>query len=525
MFSAILGLAGAGLGFIGQQNAANQSAQLAYAQMAQQERQFQAQQDMQMLNLGMARDAQREQREWNEYQREMEQMNRLLARQERQFDISEMERLRAQQEEERQYALNRQVQLDRDAARTQAMQIEEMLRNQQLTQDERQFAIDQLEQAQGIARGERDQDLLRFYEERQRRQMERNYQVAQYEQMRAMAQQERDTELQRRNQITGQIDNLRTNLSDAYNRLGPMPERPGITREEIDADARRREEIYMADVDRAADRVASVNEAEMIRGGVDEGTAATARRGDITERIAQEYNRARERARDEALRYITGVQGTLFNEYNAGMEERGQTLSEVGNVQGAGIQEMMQLPNLPSAQLQDYLNLQSGVYSRDVQSAGSYGVPVPVSSGVFQGQFGSGMANTLTPPSVNATAAKVRSGVFDPYTPSLQEPSTFMSNAASIGNNMLSARTNMVGNLLERADGYAAGVGGARERLLGSIGGFGNMMADRFGSSGGQGGQGGFQTQQGFNNYMANPVLPPPRPANTSQTFWGGEGY
>lgn len=524
MFSAILGLAGAGLGFIGQQNAANQSAQLAYAQMAQQERQFQRQHDLQMMNIGMAQDARRDTREWNEYLRDMEQMNRLLQRRERQFDIAEMERLRAQQEEERQYALNRQVQLDRDAARQQAMQLEQMLQNQQLTKDERDFAIQQLQQAQGIARGERDQDLLNFYRERQTRELERQFQVEQYQQMRALAQQERDVEMQRRNRVTGQIDTLRSQLDTAFNELGPLPERPGITREDIDADARRREAIYMADVDRAADRVASVNEADMMRSGVDVGTSATGRRGEITERIAQEYNRARERARDEALRYITGVQGTLFNEYNAAMGERGQALGEVANVYGAGINEMMSMPGLPSAQLQDYLNLQSGVYSRDIQSAGSYGVPVQIGSALYdRGMPGSAMGATLNPPAVTANNIVNRTGVMHPYSPTLESPAPYMQTAAGIGNNMLTARTNMVGNLLERVDRASAGVGGALQDLLGSIGGFGNMLAD----SGGSQGYGGFQTQSGFNSYMANPILPPPRPPGIgmSSTFWGGGRY
>lgn len=521
MFSAVLGLAGAGLGFITQQNQANASMELAYAQMAQQERQFQKQHDLQMMNLGMAQDANRERREWNEYLRDMEQMNRLLQRQERQFEIGELERLRTQQQEERQYALNRQVQLDRDAARTQAMQIEQMLRNQQLTQQEREFAIQQLQQTQAIARGERDQDLLNFYQERQTRELERQYQVSQYEQMRQLAQQERDVEMQRRQRVTGQIDSLRDNLASAFDSLGPMPERPGITREQIDADARRREEIYMSDVDRAADRVASVNEAGMMRSGVDIGTAATGRRGEITERIAQEYNRARERARDEALRYITGVQGTLFNEYNAAMGERGQTLGEVANVHGAGIQEMMSMPGLPSAQLQDYLNLQSGVYNRDIRSANMYQAPVPIGSAVFNGQFGSAMAPTLTPPSVSATAITNRTGVMQPYEQHLLDPGQFMGNAGNIGNAMLQARSNLTGNLLSRADRYAAGAGSAFNDLLGSIGGFGNMMADRWGNPASTGTMGTGTIGTNANLYSM-PIGPPTRPASS---WWGGENY
>jgi hypothetical protein len=477
MFSAVLGLASAGIGLFGSMSAANQQAELAYAQMAQQERQFQKQMDMQMLQFGMGQDAMRAQREENAYLRQIEQMNRLTAQQERQFDIGETQWLRNQQGEERQYALSRQLQLDRDAARQQAMQIEQLLRNQQITQQERQFALQQLEYAQSVARGERDEDMTRFYQEREQRQFERQFQVQQYQTMRQQAMQERGVEMDRRNRVTGQIDQLRDALQLAHHNLGPMPERPGITREQIDSEARRREDIYMADVDRAADRVSSVNEANLMRGGVDRSTGATARRGEITERIAQEYNRARERARDEALRYITGVQGTLFNEYNAAMGERGLTLQEVMGTQGAGIDQMMQMPGLPSAMMNDYLQMQSGVYDRGLQSANTYQAPVQINSAVWQQGVQGGLGETLGMPSVTANAAGLRSGIFNPAQMTLNDPNAFFNTAAGIGNNMLDARTSMVQNQLGRADTASTNAGRSLTRFMNQLGGFGQRAA------------------------------------------------
>jgi hypothetical protein len=485
MFSAVLGLASAGIGLFGSMSAANQQAELAYAQMAQQERQFTRQMDMQMLQFGMGQDSMRAQREENAYLRQIEQMNRLTSQQERQFDISEMNWLRNQQSEERQYMLNRQLQVDRDAARQQAMQIEQLLRNQQITQEERQFALQQLEYAQSVARGERDEDMTRFYQEREQRQFERQFQVQQYQTMRQQAMQERGVEMDRRNRVTGQIDQLREALQLAHHNLGPMPERPGITREDIDADARRREDIYMADVDRAADRVASVNEANMMRGGVDRSTGATARRGEITERIAQEYNRARERARDEALRYITGVQGTLFNEYNAAMGERGLTLQEVMGTQGAGIDQMMQMPGLPSAMMNDYLQMQSGVYDRGLQSANNYQAPIPINTAVWQQGVDPGMGPTLTPSSVSANAVGVRSGVFNPYGQNISDPAAFMNIAGALGSSALNARTNTLSNQMSMWDKASNSAGLAFDSFTKSLGGFGKVASDRgwFGTS------------------------------------------
>jgi hypothetical protein len=483
-FAAVLGLASAGIGLIGSLSAQQTQADLAYYQMQMQERQFQKQMDMQMLNFGMAQDARRAQAAENEYQRQIEQMNRTMAQGERAFDIGEARWLRGQQAEERQYMLNRQIQVDREAARQQAMQIEQMLRNQQITKEEREFALEQLKYAQSVARGERDEDMARFYQEREQRQFERQFQINQYQQMRQQAMQERGVELDRRNRVTGQIDQLRDALQLAHHNLGPMPERPGITREDIDADARRREDIYMADVDRAADRVASVNEANLMRGGVDRSTGATARRGEITERIAQEYNRARERARDEALRYITGVQGTLFNEYNAAMNERGLTLQEILGTQGAGIDQMMQMPGLPSALMNDYLQMQSGVHNRDIRSANAYSAPVDIRSAVWQQAIDSGLGQLLPMPSVTATAAGARTGIFNPYGQTISDPAAFMNIAGQIGSSALGSRTTTLANQMEMWNTASKSAGLSWDKFAKSLGGFGDaaMKSGWFGS-------------------------------------------
>ena len=126
--------------------------------------------------------------------------------------------------------------------------------------------------------------------------------------------------------------------------LGFVPMIDPVTQAEIDAQTAQFTQDYMGDVDRAADRVASVNEANLIRRGIDESTPRTARRAEVAERIAGEYNQARRRAANDALAYVTGSSKAQSDSIANLMAQRKGILGEAANVAGASIAPLTGLP-------------------------------------------------------------------------------------------------------------------------------------------------------------------------------------
>jgi len=137
LFTAVLGLAGSAIGAIG-------ASRNAAAARAQQDYQFRKQQDLQEANLGLMRDAQRDQRAENEYQREMERFNRSLRSQEREFELGQLRQNQEYLMEDRRLDIERQVKEDREAAKIQQFNLENLLKRQDIAEDERQFAYNSL---------------------------------------------------------------------------------------------------------------------------------------------------------------------------------------------------------------------------------------------------------------------------------------------------------------------------------------------------------------------------------------------
>lgn len=454
MFSAVLGLAGSAIGAIG----ANRRAS---AQLAQQQYQFDRQMELQNLQMGMAIDAQRQQAEENAYRRQIEQMNRLIAQQERTYQMGQVEQQRETLMAERREMIERQIQEDREAARQRQFQLEQLLQNQDLRAEEREFAIQQLEQARAVAEGERDEDMRRFLEERAQAEIERDFVLGEYQQARAQAAAEREQDLEIRRMILAQTGQLQDALTGTAAELGFVPEIPQITEADIAAEIERRSGQYTADVDRAADRVASVNEADLIRAGVDESTTGTARRADIAARLAQEYQNARQRAYDDALNYISGRSSTLSSNVNDIMQRRSAILGETADIAGAGINVLRNLPGVQSAVgVYDMARaVPSAVYTRGISSANDFRAPVQIGSAIYDGiNVPVGMAAYRTPSSTAVTTGlNVGSAIYNPMSMTIDNPSTYMSNAGTLGNQLLSSSTTMANQAM--SDAYSASSG------------------------------------------------------------------
>ena len=456
MWSAVLGLAGSALG-------AASASRTAAAQMAQQQYQFDKQMEMQGLQVGMAIDAQRRQAEENVYQRQIEQMNRLIAGQERNYQKQQASSQRDQLMAERREQIERQIQEDREAAKQRQFQLEQLLQNQDLRAEERDFAIQQLEEAKATASGERDEDLRRFLEERAMAQIERDFVVGEYEDYKRQAEAERQEELAVREQILNQIYGLQDSLTGAQAELGYIPEIQQITEADIAREIERRSGEYTADVDRAATAVASVNEADLIRNGMDLSTTGNRRRADITRQLASEYQDARQRAYDDAMSYIAGKSDTMASNVGNIIDRRAANLGETANVAGAGLAQLQNLRNLPSATdaYRMASALPSAIYNRSVSSANDFRAPVNINSAVYDGiSIGPGLASYRVPTSAAMNLSSgVSSAIFNPYSVGIPNPQSYMQNAGQIGNQLLSSSTTSANNAYNNAYKASAGFG------------------------------------------------------------------
>lgn len=456
MWSQALGLGLSALGALG-------ASKTAKADMVMRQRELEAMKQQQGFMQFMGMNAWDMANEENDYVRQLEALNRQLMGQERQFQIDQMMEYGGVLSEERQFQIDRQIEMDREAARQSQFQLEQYLRNQQITEQERKFAEDQLKQVQAIAKGEREDDLRRFYEEKAKAEEERDFVLKQFyaAEQDTRTQQARDLAL--RDRITGQVDQMQLALRRAATELGAMPEAPKMTKEDLDREIARRTELANANVDRAATRVASINEANLIREGIDSATPGTARRADITREISDQYANAQAQAYDEALRYITGQQDVAMRGYDAEVGRRNNILSEILGVESAGINDLRSLPGVTSLQgLAELANgLKSGVYTRGISSANNYNAG-PLGSAVYNGTMpGSRLSSyDVNRSAANNTWGQVGSGILGPYNQNIPDASSFLSGAATIGQNMFSAANQKAQNSADDASKAWGNFGG-----------------------------------------------------------------
>ena len=114
---------------------------------------------------------------------------------------------------------------------------------------------------------------------------------------------------------------------------------------------------------------------------MDASTQGTGVRGDVASRLADEYQKARFKAYDDAMDYISGRQGIYNTDISNIISSRGAELDQAGGVLGAGIGQMSSLPNAPSAM--NYMGYMpsSAVYDRAPSlSANTYSDVIGINS-------------------------------------------------------------------------------------------------------------------------------------------------
>lgn len=457
-FSAVMGVANVATSLFGASSAAKQASwDRYYKDLARID-----QQNWQTRQYGAMLDQRRAQQEENAYLRQIEDLNRRIKEQEREFTLGEYQGYKDQLLKERQDQYERQIAMDKEAARQREFQLNQLLQNQDLAQEERDFAIRQLEEAKSVASGERDDDMRRFYEERAQKEIEREFLISEYQNSQATRRQEREQELAMRNQILAQVYGLQDALRQTESGLQYVPDIPVITEDQIAAEIQRRSAENIANVDRAAERVASINEANLMRGGIDISTPGTARRGDVAARLAQEYQNATSRAYDDAMKYISGQQSMYATDIGNILKTREARLNETSGIAGAGIDTMLRLPQLTSA---DNFNLAqlipSSVYSRNISSANDFRAPVNIGSGIYDSiNIGPGLSNfNVSNSAATSIFNQLPSSAYNASSVSI--PGLDFSNIMSGANSALSNASSAYTDSLDRSRAASGAFGSA----------------------------------------------------------------
>lgn len=419
-----------------------------------------------------------------------------IARGERDEERREYLERKATAQAEQQFRMETFQDAQRNAQAERAFEIEQLLRNQQISASERREALDMLAEAKALAGFESERDYQNFLAAQETRRAERDYGLGIFEDAQGVAERERQDIIAQRGNIMQAIDDLRSGLRSTQVGLQDIPDVPIVTEGDIRSEIDRRTEANISDVDRAAERVASVNEADLIRTGMDVSDLATQRRGDIAARLSDEYNNARNRAYDEALQYITGRQGIFASDINQIANNRSAMLNEEASIGQAGIQNMIALPTAPSANaaLNFYSAVPSAAYDRSIASAGNFSSPLNVGSAIYNNNIGSanaamgymptgtanigfnigsaggnrdfrgigsaiyddinvgtGLASYLNPRSAATTSGlTLGSEVFTPYQLNY-DPSSYFTAAQSIGSNILSGANSAYNNAMNNS--------------------------------------------------------------------------
>tara|TARA_X000001036_G_scaffold224321_1_gene209843 strand:+ start:1085 stop:2467 length:1383 start_codon:yes stop_codon:yes gene_type:complete len=403
----------------------------------------------------------------SQFKKGIDELNLSLAKDERQWDEEQYADYKKQLLEERQFEIERLIKQDKEAARQYAFNLEKYLDNQELSQQERELALKELEEAKAIAQGERDEDYRRFETAKAQKEIEREFMLEEFGRSRNIAQEERNYMLAQRKNIMDRIQGMQSGLEGVYAGLQDIPNVNPVTQADIDAEVLRRTNEYTSDVDRAADRVASIAEGELISKGMDLSTQANQTRGDVASRLADEYQKARFKAYDDAMSYIGGKQGIYNTDTSNIIASRAAELEQAGGVLGSGINQMTSLPTAPSAgsYMQYASLLPTGTYDRSpTLSANTFQDKYGLTSGVNNDYLNLGSMLSSQP---GASSAAGFGGVFGTVgTGQYQYQPYNWGNPQGYATNMLNSSQTNLNNAWNRATDSGTKFGGAFEDWL-----------------------------------------------------------
>lgn len=453
-------------------SAADEQAAIAQEQLQMQRQQLALQNMLAMEQMDYGRRAYEREDELMRYYMDVNAENRGLMLDQMEYARDWAERQREDLTGELNYERYRIKEADRREAAERERQLQKLANDEALTRAERERALEELEYVRSIAKGEREFDVKRYQADRMTNELEYQYRLQQYERMMGIANEERDFAIRRQEDILREAGLLQDNLQVALKGLGDMPE----IRQYGEKDVREAEadfyDHYLEGADRAADRLASTNEAGLIRAGVDvSSTGDSARRRLLQEQLVPLYSQARMQARNDALQWITGLQENELAYNEAERARRGRVLEELTGVNSQRLEALQGLRDLPSATRGDYLQLGSAVTPfSTLTSAGNYDSPLDVRSGVLdRGGVNTGYNTTMA---LQRTLSAINPSSFNP-TLQLQMPSL------STGASLLSGRPpDFSGNALAWAGMANKSAASGTESLLEGLTSLGDMIGD-----------------------------------------------
>lgn len=405
------------------------------------------------------RQAQYDTQAQNERQWQMNQyyQNQATSQREREQALLEMQRAQGIAQQEAQYSRDRQTYLDSMAYGERNYAIDQFNWAKQLAQMESDYSRQQFEQAASDKKADAAFDRTELYKAQQQLLSQRAEEIAEIRrvqgvlgderefdidtlrQNQALAMEERAIDQQLRNLYVSQAQSGTQRVQDLLTSMGT----PTEARRYGDADVAMRQAVlsskYTEMADRAVDRVASQNEARLISSGMDLSTAADMSRGQVASQAAASYIEAETRAFNEAYQQVQGLNEMAMGNERAAFDRRNNLITEQMNAYLAPLQYLTQAPQVRSAIYDKQLTSEgqymapntnaafyqpgtSTVYDRaiqsaltnapiqigsgysnyNIQSANNYQSPLAVNSGIYNGSVGSGMAQQLNIPGLNA---------------------------------------------------------------------------------------------------------------------------
>lgn len=403
------------------------------------------------------------------YLRQQDALNRQIADRERQqaFEIYFQNNARLQ--EERDYFMQRQEFLDKQAAQERAEQLGYMLQNQMIAAEERDFALQELARAQQIAQGERDEELRIFYDNQFRAEAERQYAIDQFERAQGIAADERSQEERIRDSLEGQLTSFQDELRRVQEGLGDIRRLDPLTQEQIDAQVGRYRDTARDSYNEVIEQMASMNEADLRRRGI-AATDPGDTRSRMAQRLADDLAATQMQAEQQALAYISGERGLLFDDIQQDIATRNAILGETANVGLAGFDQRRGLMNaLPSANVAAPVPIGSSVLQQRFGTA-NVNAPVPIGSSQFSGQLPSSIGTQLNLPSA------VQGG-FNPPSATVN-PSSSTNLSSQLLGNLLSGYQNMATSYGNRANDALKAAGDYSEDSYSAFSGVGDALAD-----------------------------------------------
>jgi hypothetical protein len=337
---------------------------------------------------------------------------------------------------EQEYEKYRISDADKNAAKERERQLQKLIDDEEVSKAERQRALEELDYVRSIAQGEREYDVRQYENDQLQSQLEYQYRMQEYERMMGIANDERQFVIDRQEKILTEAGIIGDEIDRVMAQFGDYTPPKRYTEADVERSNSQFLSDYMADADRAAEKIASVNEAGLIRSGVDmSSTGDSSRRELLREQINPLYHQARIQARNDAMGYITGLQNNEINAAQADLAARSGVMDEIMKREGMTLNTMMGLRDPTSARINDYLSMGTGVLSpRNLTSAGSYSAPLDIRSAILDRSLAGiaelGMASAMGT-STSAAGANPSSydGQFTPQFPGMTDPSSYYGSA------------------------------------------------------------------------------------------------